>query len=180
MGLCEPRPKGCDDDCPGVCGCDGKFYCNSCYAQSAGMDVSPGTTCAAPDDFAAGFYFGGLDRLILRKVDLARDLCIRIVFVTPPSQGGVFNISLPEDWGVSDAWITNSAADCEASPETPPGESAQATGGSGMVSWTTGSSMYVPCRVGIDATLIFSGAPSWAPASVPLSAAGIVVEGGCQ
>jgi hypothetical protein len=45
-GVCQPRPQVCPQDCPGVCGCDGKFYCNSCMAQSAGVDVSPNTTCS--------------------------------------------------------------------------------------------------------------------------------------
>jgi hypothetical protein len=27
----------CTTDCPGVCGCDGKFYCNECDANRAGI-----------------------------------------------------------------------------------------------------------------------------------------------
>ncbi len=38
-------PTGCDDDCPGVCGCDGQFYCNACNAQQAGTDVSDSDAC---------------------------------------------------------------------------------------------------------------------------------------
>ncbi|MGB0886313.1 MAG: hypothetical protein ACPGR5_07790 [Chitinophagales bacterium] len=29
----------CLNDCPGVYGCDGKFYCNSCDASRAGISV---------------------------------------------------------------------------------------------------------------------------------------------
>ena len=39
MGTCRTRPQGCTKDCPGVTGCDGKFYCNACMAHQAGFDV---------------------------------------------------------------------------------------------------------------------------------------------
>ncbi|MBI4944872.1 MAG: hypothetical protein HY840_00565 [Bacteroidetes bacterium] len=29
----------CTDDCPGVVGCDGKLYCNECYATRQGIHV---------------------------------------------------------------------------------------------------------------------------------------------
>ena len=42
-GVCRARPDVCIADCPGVCGCDGKFYCNACEAHLAGVDdVSDG------------------------------------------------------------------------------------------------------------------------------------------
>jgi len=44
-GYCKPKPANCTDDCPGVCGCDGKQYCNECQAQSAGVDTDPLGTC---------------------------------------------------------------------------------------------------------------------------------------
>ena len=44
-GVCRARPTTCLLDCPGVCGCDGKFYCNACEAHRAGVDDAPGTTC---------------------------------------------------------------------------------------------------------------------------------------
>jgi hypothetical protein len=45
-GTCMPRPDVCPKDCPGVCGCDGKFYCNACEAHRAGTDDSPTGTCS--------------------------------------------------------------------------------------------------------------------------------------
>ena len=31
----------CPDNCPGVTGCDGKIYCNACYASREGITVKP-------------------------------------------------------------------------------------------------------------------------------------------
>ncbi len=45
MGVCRSRPQGCPADCPGVCGCDGSFYCNECTANAAGVDITGGQEC---------------------------------------------------------------------------------------------------------------------------------------
>jgi hypothetical protein len=52
-GVCKKRPQGCTADCPGACGCDGKFYCNGCAAHATGMDTDPTATCN-PGDAGAG------------------------------------------------------------------------------------------------------------------------------
>jgi len=44
QGVCKKRPQGCPEDCPGVCGCDGKQYCNACGANAAGVDTSDDAT----------------------------------------------------------------------------------------------------------------------------------------
>jgi hypothetical protein len=48
-GVCKKRPQGCTADCPGVCGCDGKVYCNACGANAMGVDTDPTATCNAGD-----------------------------------------------------------------------------------------------------------------------------------
>jgi hypothetical protein len=35
----------CPQDCPGVCGCDGKTYCNECIANSQGIKVDKDEPC---------------------------------------------------------------------------------------------------------------------------------------
>lgn len=47
MGRCEPRPRGCTADCPGVCACDASFYCNECVAAAAGMNLADPALCVA-------------------------------------------------------------------------------------------------------------------------------------
>jgi hypothetical protein len=49
-GICQPKPQVCTADCPGVCGCDGKFYCNACGAHSAGVDDSSDKSCLPKAD----------------------------------------------------------------------------------------------------------------------------------
>ncbi len=45
QGICKKKPQGCTADCPGVCGCDGKFYCNTCSANAVGMDTGTSAAC---------------------------------------------------------------------------------------------------------------------------------------
>jgi hypothetical protein len=54
MGECKPRPQGCTADCPGVCGCDGKTYCNVCGAHVAGTNVEKNGACTAVDPLCQG------------------------------------------------------------------------------------------------------------------------------
>lgn len=35
----EHTDDGCWTDCPGVTGCDGKFYCNECEANKRGIRI---------------------------------------------------------------------------------------------------------------------------------------------
>jgi hypothetical protein len=49
-GLCQPRPQACALDCPGVCGCNGQFYCNACLAHSAGIDDVTDRSCIPARD----------------------------------------------------------------------------------------------------------------------------------
>lgn len=39
------HPGICTQDCPGVCGCDGKTYCNECIANSKGISVVKNEPC---------------------------------------------------------------------------------------------------------------------------------------
>ncbi len=50
-GVCTARTRGCFKDCPGVCGCDGVRYCNTCVAQGRGHSVRHAGSCeVAPAD----------------------------------------------------------------------------------------------------------------------------------
>jgi hypothetical protein len=51
--ICEDAPSDCASDCPGVCGCDHRFYCNACAANAAGTGVAEGNECRKMDCGAA-------------------------------------------------------------------------------------------------------------------------------
>lgn len=45
-GVCREIPPECDvTSCTGVCGCDGKFYCEECFAHAAGTSVTTEDIC---------------------------------------------------------------------------------------------------------------------------------------
>lgn len=54
IGVCQWASDTCDDDCPGVCGCDGQFYCNECGAHQAGTDISDSISCNGGTGFPSG------------------------------------------------------------------------------------------------------------------------------
>ena len=39
LGECRGRPEFCAQDCPRVCGCDGRDYCNECIAAANGIST---------------------------------------------------------------------------------------------------------------------------------------------
>jgi hypothetical protein len=44
---CVFKPPVCTTDCPKVCACDGKWYCNECEANAAGFSIAPSFRCPA-------------------------------------------------------------------------------------------------------------------------------------
>lgn len=76
-GICQPRPTGCPEDCPGTCGCDGKFYCNACMAHGSGTDDGgPGPCSPNPD--AGVDCQQAIDAVAAQVTDLACTAVVRI------------------------------------------------------------------------------------------------------
>jgi hypothetical protein len=173
-GTCQPRPQGCDADCPGVCGCDGKFYCNACNANAAGVDVGTGMECL--DAYEAASLFTNLPRFDILKASPLRNLCFRATVLANSAPGiGISSSSA----NVESALVTNDASDCKVSaapPPTPKGAIYPAASGMGTVTMTMGST---GCVAAIHAKLVFSGAPPWAPPTESIYADGLAILGGC-
>jgi len=179
LGTCQPRPQGCPADCPGVCGCDGAFHCNACSAQAEGTDVSALAQCREDDaDYSAEAFFGGLDHLILTKVDAVRDVCVSVHLARPTESAPEMQFATPEEWGVQDAFISNSPADCDGLGD-PPGLTVFATGGAGTVTFNVPPDGVFPCDITVHGELYFPPDEPFVLATEPLDADMVLVEGGC-
>jgi hypothetical protein len=176
-GTCEPRPDGCLDDCPGVCGCDGKFYCYACDAYLSGIDVGTGTACLSPDAYEAVSLFTNVPRFAILKASPTRNLCFRVFVVLGSGTG------LPGITGsgviVESAVVTHDAADCQlpaGPPPMPAGATHPVVSGMGSVSMVQSTA---GCTTTIHAKLVLSGQPPWAPPSEMLDADALPILGGC-
>ncbi|AUX44449.1 hypothetical protein SOCE26_059130 [Sorangium cellulosum] len=173
-GRCSARPEVCPADCPGVCGCDGQFYCNTCAAHGAGVDVLAGDSCMAGGEYSAFYWPGGLDHVVVRKADEAADRCVLLYLDAPAENAAGLDLVVPEGWGVSRALVSDRAADCKGSAMAPSGTAVNATAATGSVSWTDTGAI-APCTVDVDVSLTFPEAP----ATERLRATGVAVEGAC-
>ncbi len=184
-GLCRPRPTVCGTECGGVCGCDGKAYCNTCEAQRAGTDVSGDKGCfSSTGDYQAFTLITDLPRFVLFKANTARNVCMRVTFAQTGT--GPYHVTAPSNYAVEKAEITDHAGDCIITsagvPPTPSGNSVQAQDGDGFVQFLDGDAaaprpcgLFLHMRFGFDRT----SAP-WAPALEALDADNIDVAGSCQ
>lgn len=178
-GVCTPKPPGCTADCPGVCACDGQFYCNACGAAEKGIDVSISTACL-PDnaEYTAKLWLGGLDHLVVRKADFQRDLCLEVFLDAPMMMQDPYYIQAPQSYVATHAIAIQGAMNCYADVAPDP-LIIEATGGKGILDWPLGPMMYYPCELDIDVALTFDGSASWLMPYETMKATGVKVEGGC-
>lgn len=180
MGVCTKKPMGCDDNCPGVCGCDGQFYCNACGAQTAGVDISALISCAPGQaSYAASGFSGGLDHIFIQKADPVRNICLQMHIAAPYQNTAGFDFIIPKDWGVQGAFITNQASDCKDPPGQVMGTSVQAAGGAGTIEFTLKPMGFFPCTLSIHGSLAFASSEPWVPSMEALDADMLVVSNGC-
>jgi len=183
-GTCQAKPTDCNQDCPGVCGCDGEFYCNECIAHAAGVDVSQATNCTPSDGGTNAVYTAfnlnnAIPRFVIFKADTVRNVCSRIY--VEANDAMIVDIQASQGWSVFKAEITDNANDCvllNGYPVSPSGEHFDAMEGTGSLA-INGTAM---CSVNIHAKLSFAaGSPSWVPAQGERFDADMLdVSGGCQ
>lgn len=184
---CKKRPGGsCETNCPGVCGCDGKIYCNACEAQQSGTDVSTDKSCVpSGGEVLAYALYTDPPKLAVFKKDTGRNVCMRLTLVK--RLGTEFGLDVPNDWGVEDGEITHDVADCVVTnnglPPTPTGTSVRPNGGQGRVRFSNdfGQQGKFPCSVSIAARFAFAPTADypWVPNVEPVAAEDVVVSGGC-
>ena len=182
-GTCTPEPGACPADCPGVCGCNGSFFCNACDANAAGIDTSSASTnTCLPDAGAPAIYSGqtiftNVPRFAIFKADPGRDVCFRVI-VEMLGGGAPLGITTPAGWSISKAEVTDHASDCVGGnngfPGPPLGAAVQATSGAGKIDFSG-----PPCVVAIHANLSFPKGAPFVPASEPLDADSLLINGAC-
>ena len=186
-GACKGRPTTCSNECPAVCGCDGRIYCNPCFAQLAGSDVDKNRTCfPAGGEVTAYSLPGDPARIAIFKKDASRKICLRVTLIR--RLGTLFGLDVPADWGVESGEITNDADDCTITttglPLTPKGAALRPNGGQGNVRFSSDSGQggKVPCKVSVAARLAFEPTPdmSWVPNVEILTSDNVNVAGACQ
>lgn len=172
-GVCKPKPVGCDDDCPGVCGCDGNFYCNACIAEEAGVDT---TSAACEPSYSAINMFTGAPRFAFLKADANRDICFRLVIGAFAGSASALD-ALPAGV-VESAEVTDHADDClpwpGGFPPPPLGASVAATGLTGNVAISL-----PPCTVSLVGSVSFAPGPEWVPEVEDLEIDNLEIQGGC-
>ncbi|XXX74524.1 hypothetical protein WMF30_43440 [Sorangium sp. So ce134] len=172
-GVCAPRPSrgDCPEECPGVCGCDQRVYCNACLAHAAGVNASEDTSCASGD-----YKIGEHDRVYVHHADLEANRCLTLSLASPTESDPRFaGVELPEFWAVLGVALTGEMRDCT-EPRTPdPDERYAVTGATGTLSWEAEPSTGIPCVIDMDITVTLDGEP----ATERFQATGVVVGNTC-
>ncbi len=118
-------------------------------------------------------YFGGLDRLFIRKADYDNNWCTELRLYHPVDVA-MWDISTPQNWSVEMASITNSTVGC-LEPEMLMGETEFAIDGQGSVAFET--EQLCPSELNVDAVLTFDHSMPWSPPMGTLSAMMLPVDG---
>lgn len=148
----------------------------SSSGSSSGSSGGVTTGADANENFAASFFPGGGDLLIVRTVDMESGTCIAAYF---ERSGGIGyyedTVEIPVNWSVMGIWLYQSATDCLI-PEGPPQNPlpVQALDAEGTATWTTD---FCPGPVDIDMTVSFAQKEPWEPATIVMKATGIPVWG---
>jgi len=157
QGTCLARPQACDDDCPGVCGCDGEDYCNECVAKGNGTDISAGPCDGDAVEYAAVAWPGGLDHIIIMKANDTDNTCWRI-YVDGPALG-TYDIDAPAPWGVGQIVVSTDATNCLDWQQPLQGQVGTTFVATGDITWQVAAGMVYPCDLTIDATATFDSQP---------------------
>jgi hypothetical protein len=123
-----------------------------------------GTTGTTEDsvEYAAYFWAGGLDHIMVHRADLLNDRCTTLHFAWPGGMDPAFKISAPNEWAVANAQVSMGTADCLAG--MPMGASESAIGGQGAATWRQDPNLYCPLQIDLDLVLDFPQMLPWVPA----------------
>lgn len=114
------------------------------------------TTGGAAGQYAASWWSGGLNHLIVRKLEDGR--CTTLSLAWPTQSPPEFMIEMPSEWAVQAASINPDQGECLSNWQPPP-ETVPATGGAGKVEFVHDPMLFCPKTVDVDVVLNFAAMP---------------------
>lgn len=136
-----------------------------------------GDTTGAGDEvmYAAAFFAGGLDHLLIFKANITQDRCTSLHLAWPGGRGDPnFQIATPGEWKAQNGGITDTVTGCLEGMLM--GAGVGAIGGVGEVPFEQGPQEYCPTELDIDVTLMFPPDMPGVPAEDHLQATAVPVQ----
>lgn len=140
---------------------------------STGSD-SDTTTGAADVAYAAFFWAGGLDHVMIHKADFTNDRCTTLHLAWPGQPQPDLAITVPDEFAAQNAAIAIGTEGCLEG--MPMGEAVAASAGAGAVDWQKGREMFCPLMLDVDVVLDFPQDLPWVPAQEQLQTSAIPVQ----
>ena len=142
---------------------------------TTGTTTTTETTAADPDvQYAAFFFAGGLDHILIHKADFTNDRCTTLHLARPTDGDPNLAITVPDEWGPQNAGIVMGTAGCLDGMLGDFGVAA--TAGAGVVAWPPDPMQLCPAAIDLDLSLDFPQDQPWVPAQEPLTIAGLPVQ----
>ncbi|MCY0993697.1 hypothetical protein OV203_41550 [Nannocystis sp. ILAH1] len=144
-------------------------------ADPSTTTTTTGETEGVPDvAFAAQFWAGGLDHIMVRMAALKDDFCVEVHFARPGG-GADPQPMLPTDWWYQGAVVSQGTADCLEFMAPMP-QAIGASGVAGVATWDT--EPFCPTLIdSIDLVLDFPQDEPWVPAQVSVATEALAVSG---
>ena len=134
------------------------------------------STTGDPDvQYAAFFFAGGLDHVMIHKADFANDRCTTLHIARPTMGDPIFAITIPDEWGPQSATVTLGTIGCLEGMPVDPGVAA--TTGVGAILWPPDPMQLCPQQIDLDLTLEFPQELPWVPAKDALQISNLPVQG---
>lgn len=125
--------------------------------ETTGRDTTGSeTTGGAGGEYAAFWWSGGLNHVIVRKLEDGR--CTTLSLAWPIESPPEFMIEMPSEWAVQAASINPDQGECLSNWKPPP-ETVPAKGGAGTVAFVNDPMLFCPKTVDVDVVLNFAAMP---------------------
>jgi len=143
-------------------------------STDSGETTDAGTTGADEVEYAAFFWSGGLNHLLIHRADFTHDRCTTLHLAWPGGGDPALKISAPDQWAAVNALVAPGTADCLAG--TPMGAPVAAIAGLGAATWQQGPNEFCPQQLDLDLTLDFPPDRPWVPAQEAMLVTALPVQ----